>query len=283
MKHPIAGALLAMAILVFVPMSARADALTVNSILSAQQAGARADGIVAMVNDPANTVAMTAADLGTLRSAGVSERVIAAIWARLPEPNATVSLQPDDARLVELVRLIKSGISESIISQQVSQSGQAYNLSVNDLLYLKQNGARESTIAALMATRGGTYAAPTVAPSELVFNDLVFVKRGMFNRNKDRQGRLVLRGDAFGWEDGSNPKMNFKVQTSGLEKVWFTCEARSSENFCYQLNFKIVKGGTFRFRDGHRESGSNAAVVKVMEALRAYYPRVPISKQSVDD
>src|SRR5512140_571057 len=123
MKYPIAGALLAMAILAFAPMTTRADVLTVNSILSAQQAGARVDGIVAMVNDPANTVAMTAADLGTLRSAGVSERVIAAICARLPEPNATVPLQPDDARLVDLVRLIKSGIAESIVAQQVSQSG----------------------------------------------------------------------------------------------------------------------------------------------------------------
>jgi hypothetical protein len=105
----------------------------------------------------------------------------------------------------------------------------------------------------------------------------------MFHRNKDRSGRLVLRGDAFNWEDGSNPKMNFKFQTSGLQKVYFTCEARSSENFCYQINFKIVKGNIYRFRDGQRASGSNAAVTRVMEALRTNYPRVPISKQSVGD
>jgi len=39
--------------------------------------------------------------------------------------------------------------------------------------------------------------------------------------------------------------------------VWFTCEARSSGDFCHQINFQIVKGDQYRFRDSHRESGSN--------------------------
>ena len=99
---------------------------------------------------------MTAGDIVTLRDAGVPETVITAIWAHIPAPApAPVPLQPDDARLVEFVRLIKSGMSESIIAEQVKQSDQAYNLSVNDLLYLKENGAKEATIEALMATRAG--------------------------------------------------------------------------------------------------------------------------------
>ena len=222
---------------------------------------------------------MTAGDLITLRNAGVPESVITAIWARIPAPTpAPVPLQPDDARLVDLVRLIKSGMSESIIAEQVRQSGQAYNLSVNDLLYLKQNGARESTIAALMATRAG---APAAAPSELVFDDLVLVKTGFWKKN--RKGRLVMQGDTLAWVDRNDPKENFTFQTTGLEKVWFTCDARSSGNFCYQINFKIVKGDRYRFRDSNRESGSNAAVIKVMEALRTYFPRLTFATPSVDD
>jgi hypothetical protein len=241
--------------------------------LAAQQSGAPADGIIAMVNSPANTVAMTAGDIVTLRNAGVPESVIAAIWARVPAPTpAPVPLQPDDARLVDLVRLIKSGMSESIIAEQVKQSEQAYNLSVNDLLYLKQNGAQESTIAALMATNAGAPAAPAVAPSEMVFDNLVLVKTGFWNKN--REGRLVLHGDVFNWVDNSDPKENFTFQINGLEKVWFTCEARTPENFCYQINFKIIKGDRYRFRDGHRDSGSNAAVVKIMDALRTYFPQL---------
>ena len=103
-----------------------AEVLTVNSILTAQKAGAPSDGIVLMVNSPTNTVAMSAGDLVTLRDAGVSERVIAAVWARVPVPAPTpVPLVPDDARLVDLVRLSKSGISESIVAEQVKEEHKA--------------------------------------------------------------------------------------------------------------------------------------------------------------
>jgi hypothetical protein len=273
MKRTVFGALLGVALLVLVAVAAGAEELTVKSILVAQQSGAPADGIIAMVNNPANTIAMTAGDLVTLRNAGVPEAVITAIWARVPAPTpAPVPLQPDDARLVDLVRLIKSGMSESIIAEQVKQSEQAYNLSVNDLLYLKQNGAQESTIAALMATNAGAPAAPAVAPSEMVFDNLVLVKTGFWNKN--REGRLVLHGDVFNWVDNRDPKENFTFQITGLEKVWFTCEARTPENYCYEINFKIIKGDRYQFRDIHRESGSNAAVLKVMEALRTYFPQL---------
>ena len=65
--------------------------------------------------------------------------------------------------------------------------------------------------------------------------------------------------------------------------MWFTCEARSPENFCYQINFKIVKGDGYRFQDIHRESGSNAAVLKVMEALRTYFPRLAFGARTTAD
>jgi hypothetical protein len=263
MKRTVFGVLLAMALLAFVAVAAGAEELTANSILAAQQSGAPADGIVAMVNNPANTIAMTAGDLVTLRNAGVPESVIAAIWARLPAP-APASLQPDDARLVDLVRLIKSGMSGSLITEQVRQSGREYNLSVNDLLYLKQNGAQESTIAALMATRAGAPATPTVAPSELVFDDLVFMRPTFLKKN--RVGRLVLHDDTLRWEDRRNSKYNFSFQIAGLEKVWLRCDARSSGNFCYQINFKIVKGDSYQFRDSHLDSGSNAAAAHVLPA-----------------
>ena len=172
MKREVFGALLGTALLMLAAGAAGAEELTVHSILAAQQSGATADGIIAMVRSPANTVAMTAGDLATLRTAGVPENVITVIWAFLPTPApAPALLQPDDSRLVDVVRLINTGTSEQNIAEQVRQSGMAYNLSVNDLVYLKQNGARESTIAALLATPGA--AAPVVAavaPSEVVFD-----------------------------------------------------------------------------------------------------------------
>ena len=273
MKREVVGALLGTALLVLAAGAAGAEELTVHSILAAHQSGASPQGIITMVNNPSNTIAMTAGDILTLRDAGVPESVITAVWAHIPVPTPVpVPLQPDDSRLVDLVRLINSGMSDSIIAEQVRQSGQAYNLSVNDLLYLKQNGVQESTIAALMATRGGAPAAKATAPAELVFNDLVLVKPKLLFLKDHREGRLVMQGDTFTWVDSRDAKQNFTFQTTGLEKVWFTCEARTPENFCHQINFQIVKGDHYRFQDSGRDSGSNAAVVKVMEALRTYFP-----------
>jgi hypothetical protein len=278
MKRSFVSTLFGLALLAIVAVAAGAEELTVNSILAAHKTGASADAIITMIKSPDNTLAMTVGDIATLRDAGVPETVITTIWAFIPvPPPAPLALQPDDTRLVDVVRLIKSGMSESIIAEQVRQSGQAYNLSVNDLLYLKQNGAQESTIGALMATRAAAPAEPVVSPSaavapdELVFDDLILVKPFY---EKNRVGRLVLKGDTFTWMDRDDPTENLTFQTTGLEKVWYTCEPRTPENFCYQINFKIVKGDRYQFRDGHHESGSSAAVTKIMEALRTYFPRL---------
>jgi hypothetical protein len=186
---------------------------------------------------------------------------------------------------VELVSLIKSGMSEQIITDQVKQSDLTYNLTVNDLLYLKQNSAPESTIEALMATSSGTPAAPAVAPpADLAFDNLVLVKTGLFRFfRKDHPGRLVMDGDTLRWEDARGSDGSFEFQTTGIDKVWLTCEARSSGNFCHQINFQIVKGDLYRFQDSDRESGSNTAVLNVMEALRTHYPRLTFGTPSVDD
>ncbi|MEX1311968.1 MAG: hypothetical protein AB1Z65_16210, partial [Candidatus Sulfomarinibacteraceae bacterium] len=168
----------------------------------------------------------------------------------------------------------------------------AYNLSVNDLLYLKQNGAQETIIATLMATStgapSGAPGAPATAlgtpPSELIFNDLVLVKKGVWGwLKKDHPGHLEIDGDTLGWEDNRGSDGSFTFETTGIDKVWFTCEASTSGNFCHQINFKIVKGDTYRFQDSRRDSGSNDAVLEVMEALRRYFPRLNFGTPTVGD
>ncbi|HEX5043677.1 MAG TPA: hypothetical protein VFV75_12275 [Candidatus Polarisedimenticolaceae bacterium] len=271
MKHMISRALMGTAFLAAATVPARADEVTVQSILIAQGAGAAAGGIISVINDPATTVAVTPGDIVTLRAAGVPDAVITAIEARAPVPG--VALQPDDARLADLVRLMKSGISEAILLEHVQHSGAPFELSSNDLLYLKQNGVLESTIGALMATSGGSHAAPRApgaapaVPRDLTFDDLVLVGHWF---HKDRVGRLVMGGDTLSWVVANDADKNFTFQIAGLEKVWFTCQTRTPENFCYQ----IVNGARFPFRDGNGESGSNASVVEVMEALRKYFPQV---------
>lgn len=275
MKHAILRSLLGAVLLAGATVAAGAEELTVNSILLAHRAGATADGIISVVNNPANAIYMTAGDLGTLRANGLAESVIAAIESRTAAPMTWPALvQPDDPRLVDVVRMIKSGISDPIIAEQLRQSGPAFHLSATDLIYLKQNGALEPIVSALMATNAATAAtAAPAAPVDLAFDDLVLVKESFLK--KSRSGRLLMRGDTFSWVDaGGETDRNFDFQITGLEKVWFTCQARTPENFCHQINFQIVKGDRYRFRAVDQDSGSNASVLGVMDALRLHFPQV---------
>ena len=282
MKRTVLFGSFGIVLLVLAAVGAGADELTVNSILGAQRSGAPAANIIAMINNPANTVVITAGDIVTLRRAGVPESVIVALWAHIPAPKApSAALRPDDARLVDIVRLIESGMSESIIVEQVRQSSDAYTLSVNDLLYLKENSARESIIEALMTSGAGVPPVPATTDHEaVVFEDLELVRVGFWRRH--RVGELILEEDVFSWKDKRNPnKESFTFQVAGLEKVWYTCEARTHENFCYEINFKIVRGDNYRFRDVNRDTGSNAAVTNVMETLRTRFPRLNFSAPNV--
>jgi hypothetical protein len=133
MKREVLGAVLGLALLAFAAVAAGADELTVNSILAAQRSGASAEGIVAMVNNPANTIAMTRGS----RDAAVAQAFRGRPLRDLGPPGTHAgarAAQPDDARLVGIVGPIGSGMSGSIIAEQVRRSGETCNLSVNDLL-----------------------------------------------------------------------------------------------------------------------------------------------------
>jgi len=258
--------------LLLLAVSAFAEQLDVNAILARQKGGTTADALLALVNDPANTLAIKAEDVATLRSAGVPESVIAVIQQKLPAP--APAAQPDDMRLADVVKIVKSGISESLIAEQIKQSGLTYKLSMNDLLYLKQNGVQDSVISALLATNNEEAKKAAAPPAEIAFNELLLV-RGFRPVRRDRPGRLTLKGDTFSWIDGVDPKENFEFQVPGLQKVWYTCQSQTSGDVCYQINFQIVKGPRYSFVDVSRATGSNATVQAVMETLRKNFPRAP--------
>lgn len=272
--------LLFLAAVLLLAVPAIAEQLDATAILAKQKAGAPADALLAAVNDPANTIAVKAEDIATLRSGGVPEPVIAAIeqkiasQATLPTAPAPVAIAPDDARLADVVRIVKSGISESLIAEQIKQSGLTYKLSMNDLLYLKQNGVQDSVISALLATKAEAEKKAVAPPAETEFNELLLV-RGFGPLRRDRPGRLVLKGDTFSWIDGADPKENFSFQIAGLQKIWYTCQSQTAGDVCYQINFQIVKGPRYSFADVSRANGSNATVKAIMETLRTNFPRAP--------
>jgi hypothetical protein len=267
------------AALLLLAASAFAEQLDVTTILAKQKAGASAEALLAAVNDPANMLAVKAEDIAALRSGGVPETVIAAIQQKvvspaMATPAPTPAAQPDDGRLADIVKIVKSGISESLIAEQIKQSGLTYKLSMNDLLYLKQNGVQDSVISALLATKDAEAKKAAAPPPELAFNELLLV-RGFGPLHRDRPGRLVLKGETFSWVDGADPKENFDFRVSGLEKIWYTCQAQTAGDVCYQINFQIVKGPRYSFADVSRATGSNATVKSIMETLRSNFPRAP--------
>jgi len=270
------------ALLLLFAVSTFAEQLDANAILAKQKAGASADALLAAVNDPANTVTLKAEDLAALRSGGVPEVVIAAVQQKLganvapppaPAPAATL---PDDSRLADIVKIVKSGISEPLIAEQIKQSGLTYKLTMNDLLYLKQNGVQDSVISALLATKDAEAKKAGAPPEETVFSELLLV-RGFGPLHRDRPGRLVLKNDKFSWIDGADPKENFTFEVPGTEKIWFTCQAGTAGDVCYQINFQIVKGPRYSFADVSRATGSNATVKSIMETLRSNFPRAPFA------
>ena len=83
--------------------------------------------------------------------------------------------------------------------------------------------------------------------------------------------------DTLSWFDSADPKQNFEFKVSGLKKVWFTCEQQQPSAVCTALNFEIVKGESYSFRDVNRASGSSTAIVKLMDTLKAKFPQLPVA------
>lgn len=284
---------LLVALVLLTATMAVAEELTVGMILSAHRAGADAAGLVKLINDPVyTTMKVSAADLDTLKAGGVPSEAIAALQARMPVPTpAPAPSKPDDPRLGDIVRLVKSGLSEAVIMDQIKGSSQPYELSVNDLVYLKENGVSEPVIKELLATKGKAGAAQVaVAPvgggapldlKEVSVENVVLVKPTFLKKN--RPGRIVMTKDSVQWIDGNDPVENVTFAAGGVEKVWLTCQARATQSFCYQINVQIVKGARYRFQDRNRETGSNEGVLKIEQLIKSRYPNAPFGPPETEN
>jgi hypothetical protein len=293
-------ALATVVILVFVAALGTADEITVEKIVSAHSLGAQAENIIAQINNPANTVpVLSTEDLARLREAGVPDAVVQALLARESAPTQTAPVQaaptpaipmeqPDDARLASIVKIVRSGLSESLIAEHIKKSGETYSLSVDDLLYLRNNQVPESVIAALLATTGPVASrVASGAPSglanrstpqgEVEVGGLVF-KKATFMK-KDRKGRLVFKGDEITWVDADDSAESFAVRASGIAKAHMRCQARPQTPFCYEIVFEIFKGSTYKFQDEAIANGVNDKVMEVRQVFKDRYPNVLISER----
>jgi hypothetical protein len=128
--------------------------------------------LIKLITEATAVAPTSPAEIENLRAAGVPEVVVEAFRARVSKgPSIRPATRPDDPRLVDLVRLVKSGLSESLVSDQFRRSGLIYKLSANDLAYLKENQVSEAIIASLLgkaSVPAPSSPSATAAPSPAV-------------------------------------------------------------------------------------------------------------------
>jgi len=264
---------------VLVAASVAAEELTVDKILAAHGFGAPPEKIIEKINDPANTVApLTPESLAKLRAGGVPETVVQALAARAPQPTPTpVPFKPDDPRLELVAEAVSKGVSESVLIEQIRNAPTGFNLTLNDLIYLKQSGVPESLVVALQAAKGGsggkaTAAGPAGGPKDVTIEGLLMVKTSFMFKN--RQGTLAFKGDNIVWTDATDSAANVTVKASALERAWLKCRPLPAGNFCYELGFSMFKGDDYTFLDSGESQGSNASVLALREAIAARFPNL---------
>jgi uncharacterized protein YcfJ len=73
-------------------------------------------------------------------------------------------------QLPDVVAMANSGVSDGLIIGQIRSTGTVYNLSANDILYLRGNHVSESVIAEMQATGYRPQRVYTTAPPVVVYD-----------------------------------------------------------------------------------------------------------------
>ena len=264
-----------------------AESLTVSQILAAYRAGAPPENIIKLINDAPSVAPVSTSDISTLRGSGVPESVISALMARAPLPSPTpAAAKPDDPRLIDLVRLVKAGLSESLVAEQVKHSTERYQMTVNDLVYLKENQVPEAIIAALLASTAPPTPTPTpnTPPTPTPIMDLTFKPMLMVTGalRKNSQGSMAVKAERIEWYDEQHPERNLSILATGLQTVWLTCKPRPQGNYCYEIGMQVFKGDSYRFRDASWEAGNNQQVLGLYQALKERFPQL-VYQEKVDN
>lgn len=209
-----------------------------------------------------------------------------------PEQQAAPQITPSDPRLQQIVQLVRSGLSESLIAESIQKETVPYNLTPQDLLFLKENRVPESIIAALLAVEAPTSPGPgrqvpqPQAPAgsqpgaavrqEDAVEGLV-LRTGRLRRN--RPGTLVFAGDKIEWRDATDSSLNAEIFPAGIRKIELKCRTAAGAPFCHELEIDIARGDSFRFEDANKDTGGNLNILALRDAFKAKYPRIPIEEK----
>jgi len=301
--------ILAAVVSLMVVAGAAAAELTVADLIRAHEAGVSADVLVQLVRVADALPAIGAEEEIQMLDAGVPRAVVDAVKLRRLEleRKGTVasSAEPDDRRLVDVVRLVQAGVSEKVVIEQVQRSEQGYDLSVNDIIYLKDNLVPTTVVSALLQHRPvapgrepqpvtrvepvtptpaprpvevvmqPSRSAPEPAPQPILsFGPLLRVTKKAAVIRTSSQGRVLVGDGKIEFRDDSKQKRDVSFFDKALKKVWLECERNPNGDVCFEIRLKTALGDTYRFRDVDWKDGGNAQIQTLFETLKGLYPKV---------
>jgi hypothetical protein len=274
---------------------APAQELTVAEVMAAHRAGAPEGGILRLIREAPAVASLGPADLERLRAAGVPEPVIQALVARTTPTPTAPPVRPDDARLADVVRTTRSGLSVELVAEQVRQSGHRYTLTVNDLIYLKENRVADAVIFALLATGGTPTPPPSTPPAptpvaesaappplptamETVTFGPLLRMTGAFRR--ESTGTLVVSADRLEWRDARGPEQSAALPVASLRAVWLASPAQGTNGTVSELRIRTTAGDDLTFRDADWANGGSDQVAALYRTLETRFPQAILREKS---
>jgi hypothetical protein len=269
-------------VLLAVPQQTAEAPLSAAKIIAAHQAGAQAQMLEQLIDSSTALALPSESELQQMAQAGVPAEVIQKFKTKaFPAPALTTqqAIQPEDARLIDIVKLVKAGLSEDLIVQQIKYAGLVYKMSVNDLIYLKENKIPESIIGELIRTNSTAFNKKEESATKEIkakqesntFQPLLYMRGAL---KKNASGTLMLKEGRFEWLDSKKSDKNYSLQVSSIKTAWLNCSPRPQGNFCFELSLGLFNDDTYSYRDFSWEAGGNTQILALFSTLKENYPQI---------
>lgn len=222
--------------------------------------------------------------------------------SQAPAANPTPAASP---AVEEVISLYNAKFSEDFIKRKIKGDGTIYNLSVTDLLRLKEAAIPESLVDAMLATKraqpgqaegqapgtaapgSGSTAAPVLAPGQSrppkEWEGLVRKSSGtvLGIGNRWENGALHLENEQFKWITVEGTDRNALIPMASLKEQFLVCE-KKPQGDCFEWGVK-TKDGEYRFRDILWKTGPTPKARAIYDYMKVAYPNLAAPTYPVDE
>jgi hypothetical protein len=223
--------------------------------------------------------------------------------ASAPSPSPVPTLVDD------IIRLWKANLSEDFLKKYVSTSDAVKELTVEDIVRLRNAGLPENLIlvvtqkqqelratpAAAPAVPGAAAPAPPAAPVTLASTPVPSPTTtarwaGLARRNsgivllKSRwdPGILEFKDGTLSWVDSKDVNKNRLIPLKSLTEQQLTCLKKTGGRDCFEWVAR-TRSDEFRFRNVGWKENENAGIEDIFAFLKVVDPNLVSSKMPVDE